>query len=154
MRSIFLLGIISLALLSCRKEEVLELSFEVTEIHKGMLYGVGDEGIPEQNILIENESDWNDLISDMNSVNEVSSSFYETDIDFTSYMVLAVFSPVYTSGGHGIEIVNVIENMYLGNIVATVEHQSPDSGGMVITVMTQPYHIVKISKRPVPVIFQ
>ena len=149
-----LITLIGLTFLSCKKDEAekLDLPSEVTEIYKGSLFGAGDEDIPMQNILIENESDWEDLMTKMNTVNDETSNFSETDIDFVNYMVLAVFTDVKSSGGYSIEINDVVENT--NSIEATVVNSSPDSGGMVLTVITQPYHIVKVPKRDKPVIFQ
>ncbi len=153
MKSLFIIISCSI-LIACNKDEVekIDLPFEVSEINKGTLYGAGDEDIPQQNILIENESDWVGLMDKMNSVNDETENFSETDIDFVNYMVLAVFTDVKSSGGYGIEMTDVIENT--NTIDVTLSHQSPGSGGMVLTVITQPYHIVKVPKRDKPVNFQ
>ncbi len=56
---------------------------ETTLIAKENLHGNGAEGISEQNLIISDQTTWNDLITQMNSVNNVSDNFTETDIDFS-----------------------------------------------------------------------
>ena len=118
-------------------------------ISKGNLYGSGAEGIEDQNLVITNENDWNELIAKMDSVNKVSDSFSETEIDFSKYSLIAVFDTVKGSGGHSLEI-DVKPNSE--NIEVHVSRKSPE--GMATTVMTQPYVIVKIAKSELPIVFK
>ena len=85
----------------------------------------------------------------MNAVNKVSDNFTETKIDFSKFTVIAVFDAVKTSGGHSIEL-DIKPNTE--NVVVEVSRKSPD--GMATSVMTQPYHIVKIPKTDLPIVFQ
>ncbi|TXD84796.1 hypothetical protein ESY86_03625 [Subsaximicrobium wynnwilliamsii] len=113
-----------------------EINF--TEIGKGALFGNGQEGISQSNLTISNTNEWQNLISQMNSVNNVSENFTETDINFNEFTVFAIFLEVK---GHGWEIgtENVIENE--NNIsVTTLENEAINS------VMTQPFSIIKIPK--------
>jgi hypothetical protein len=113
-----------------------EINF--TEIGKGALFGNGQEGISQSNLTISNTNEWQNLISQMNSVNNVSENFTETDINFNEFTVFAIFLEVK---GHGWEIgtENVIENE--NNIsVTTLENKAINS------VMTQPLSIIKIPK--------
>jgi hypothetical protein len=117
-------------------------------IGKGDLYGNGAENIPKQNIVIKNSIDWTDLINAMNTVNNVSYDFTEVDIDFNSYQIVAAFDNVKQNAGHSIDIVEIIEtensiNIRVVNLL---------TGGL-NSVITQPFHIVKIPKSPKPVVF-
>ncbi|MGX1025287.1 protease complex subunit PrcB family protein [Psychroflexus sp. MBR-150] len=113
-----------------------EINF--TEIGKGALFGNGQEGITESNLTITNASDWQSLISQMNSVNNVSDNFTETNIDFDVFLVVAIFLEVKGQGWE-IETENIIENE--NNItISTLETEYATS------VMTQPFCIVKIQK--------
>lgn len=63
-------------------------------------------------------------------------------------MVIIVIDAVYPNGGHSVDIMTVDENPQ--NIEIDVEKLLQ---GNVTTVVTQPYHIVKIPKIQKPVIF-
>lgn len=113
-----------------------EINF--TEIGKGALYGNGQEGISQSNLTISNSSEWLSLISQMNSVNNTSDNFTETNIDFNEFTVFAIFLEVKGSGWE-IEIENVIENE--NNIsISTLETEFETLG------ITQPFVIIKIPK--------
>lgn len=60
-------------------------------IGKGTLDGNGSENISQQNIVISTQTQFDNLISDMNTVNNVSDSFTQTTVDFNSFMLIAVF---------------------------------------------------------------
>lgn len=126
---------------SCSNDENSEFqSTEInfTEIGKGALFGSGQEGISQSKVTISNMSDWQNLISQMDSVNNVSENFTETDINFNEFIVFAIFLEVK---GNGWEIgtENVIENQ--NNItIITKETEFANS------LITQPFSIVKIHK--------
>jgi len=124
---------------NCNNDDNLESTeINFTEIGKGALFGNGQEGISQSNVTISNTNDWKNLISQMNSVNNVSKNFTETDINFNEFTVFAIFLEVK---GNGWEIgtENVIENQ--NNItIITKETQFATS------VITQPFSIVKIHK--------
>lgn len=124
-------------------------TMETTLIGKGNLTGNGAENIPRQRIVIYNRQDWTALINNMNAANNVTAGFTETNIDFNTFQVIAVFEEIKRNGGHSIDITNVVENE--SNIAVTVENLL--TGG-VTSVITQPYHIVKIPKSKKPVLFQ
>jgi hypothetical protein len=147
-----------IGLLTC---SVLLSSFRCTEsdsathvikpilIGQGDLYGNGSENIPKQNIVITDQSIWTDLINAMNTTNKVSDSFTEINIDFSNYQIIAVFDNIKQNGGHSIDITKIIEND--NNIIVTVENLQT---GNLSSVITQPYHIVKITKTTKDVLFQ
>ena len=118
-------------------------------IGQGVLYGNGQEGIIKQNLVIKTQTEWNNLLTAMNSVNNVSDSFTETDIDFSEYMVIAVFDEVKSNGGWSIDITDVTN--YADSIVVTVQNlkQGDDTD---ITI--QPYCIVRIPLSEKNVIFR
>lgn len=120
-----------------------------SEIAKGNLYGSGSEGIASQNLVIDNETDWKALMQQMDSVNKVSESFSETRIDFSEYIVVAVFDEVRGSGGYSLEL-KVDSNAK--NKVIHVISQAPQ--GNAASVMTQPYIIIKMPKTDLPILFQ
>ena len=87
-------------------------------------------------MVIKNTTDWQDLITQMNSYNNVSGSFSETDIDFDNYLIIAVFLEVKPNGWE-VEIIGITENEK-SLVISTKETE------FVSSVITQPYSIVKI----------
>ncbi len=78
------------------------------------------------------------LISKINSVNNVSDSFSETDIDFDNYLIIAVFLEVKGSGWE-VKITNITENE--NNLIVSTKETEFDN-----LVITQPFSIVKIRR--------
>ena len=146
-----LIILLAIFALSCNSEDYnLEMvDIESVLITKDNLFGNGGEGIIEQNLEITSQSMWNNLISQMNSVNNVSDNFSEIDIDFSQYKVIAIFDKIKNNGGHSLEL-NLTGNSE--NIIVNINYISPK--GNVLTVITQPYHIVKISNSNLPIIFE
>lgn len=112
-------------------------------------------GINQQNIIYNNESNWVALLNQIDDfyqtggINFTQLYFEETSIDFTNYTVIAVFDQVYGNGGHTIDITNITE--FETTIVVTVENLQT---GNTSSVVTQPYHIVKIPKATKPIVFE
>ena len=113
-----------------------EITF--TEIGKGALFGNGVENISQTSFLINNQTEWQNLMNQMDSVNNISDTFPETNIDFETYSIVAVFLEI-KSNGWEVVINTIIENE--DNI--TISTQETE---FVSTVITQPFHIVKIPK--------
>jgi hypothetical protein len=118
-------------------------------IAKGNLYGSGAEGLTAQNLVIDNQGDWNSIVNKMDSVNKVSDTFKETTIDFSKFNVIAVFDEVKGSGGHSLELTI---NSNSKNRIVNVSRLAPE--GSATTVMTQPFYIVKIAKSKLPIVFK
>ncbi len=117
-----------------------------TEIGKGALFGNGSEGIVESNMVIDNTTDWQNLMSQMNSVNNVTDEFSETNIDFNTYIVIAIFLEVKPNGWQ-VEISSIIENVS-SIVVSTVEAEG------INLAVTQPFYIVKIPVTNKPIEFE
>lgn len=122
----------------------------VNTISQNILYGSSEEGFTEENRVINDSVTWNAFKAQMNTVNEATLEFSEQNIDFSQWTVLASFDQVRPSGGFAIDYASVVENE--NNVIATVEQIGPGDG-MVTTVITQPYVVVKIPKTSKTVIF-
>ncbi|MBW7676458.1 protease complex subunit PrcB family protein [Chryseobacterium chendengshani] len=151
MKKYLLLFVCSIFLVinSCTDSDVnIETKTPVTvqQIGKGNLM---TNYVPQQNMVITTSTQWNTLLNTLDSVNNTSGSFTETNIDFNQFMVIAVFDEVFPNGGHSIDIITVDDNPQ--NIVVDLERLLT---GNLTTVVTQPYHIVKIPKSTKPVQFQ
>ncbi|EMY79859.1 hypothetical protein pgond44_14828 [Psychroflexus gondwanensis ACAM 44] len=150
MRTRILLFLLGMGLLiSCNNDDnadyqSTEINF--TEIGKGALFGNGQEGISQSNLTISNTTEWQNLLTQLNSVHNTTDNFIETDINFNEFTVFAIFLEVK---GQGWEIgtESVIENE--NNIsVTTVENEG------INLVMTQPFSIIKIQKTEKPIILE
>ena len=123
-----------------KKEEIV-----FSTISKGTLFGNGIEGILEEKFTIKNEKQWQVFLNKINSVNNVSSSFSEININFSNHNIICVFDTIRNTGGYAIEIERVFVEKKNLNIVYNKKEPGPME--MVTTIITQPYHIVKIEKR-------
>jgi len=139
--------------IGCNKNDD-ENSFEPQTIEP-VLIGKGDlltafsSNPLQQNIIITNKTEWDNFIVGMNNPNNLSNNFTEINIDFNNFQIIAVFDNVKQTGGFSIDITNVVENP--NNIVVTIKHLFTGGDN---TIITQPYHIVKIPKTSKPIVFQ
>lgn len=145
---VVLLTVLTIA--SCSSSEELETEkVSFTLISKGSIYGAGEEGIVEQNAVITDNETWTSLMSKMDAVNNISDSFAETDIDFTEFIIIAVFDEVKGNGGYEVllEVTTDSESVFVNRVDTIPE-------GNAITVVTQPYSIVKIKKTDLTIVFK
>ena len=151
MKKNVLIVLLSIFVLSCNSDDSNPgmVKVESTLIAKNNLFGNGDEGIIKQNLEITDQNTWDNLISQMNSVNNVSDNFSEIDIDFSQYKVIAIFDEIRGSGGYSLEL-NIKSNSE--NIIVNVTDVVPE--GSALAVITQPFHIVKILNSDLPIIFE
>jgi D-arabinose 5-phosphate isomerase GutQ len=84
----------------------------------------------------------------MNEVNNVSSSFTETNINFSNYDIVAVFRNPISNSGSSVDITNIVENQT--QRLVTVQYLTNGFNSNI----AQPFHIVKIPKSSKPLIFQ
>ena len=143
-RYLFLLIIISF--FGCEDDNLKEVP--TTLIARGNLGGAGEEGIIAQNLVIDNNEDWDALLQQVDAVNEESPNFSETSVDFDSFQVIAIFDEVRPSAGYSIDLSVTESNM---RRTATVTYTQPS--GIVLTVITQPYLIIKVPRSGSPIAF-
>ncbi len=117
-------------------------------IAKGDLSGIGTEAISNQYFSLTNQTEWENFISQIDVTNEVSLGFSEQNIDFSEYVVIAVIDQVRNTSGYSIdlEISTNYEKIFIGSNLS-----SPSPDGVVATVISQPFHIVKIAKTNLPI---
>ncbi|WP_426432163.1 protease complex subunit PrcB family protein [Winogradskyella sp. HB-48] len=147
-----LLGIVILLFaLNCKSTEnqAKMTNDDIVLIGKGNLYGSGAEGLKKQNLIITSSEEWKDLLDKINSVNKVSDSFAEKNVDFSKFTVIAVFDDVKNTGGHSL---NMLIQETKDKVIVEVLHKAPE--GIATSVMTQPYYIVKIPKSELPIVFK
>ena len=108
-----------------------------TQIAKGSLHGTGN--VQKQNTVITTALEWEALLAKMSTPNPMPSL---STIDFEQYQVIAVIDVVRPTGGWSVDITDIVE--YTDKIVVT--YSNLNTGGDAPTIITQPYHIVKIPK--------
>ena len=71
------------------------------------------------------------------------------EVDFTAYDVIATVDEWHPNGGHLIDIASItnIDDVIIVSVEATGE-------GDGTTLVTQPFHIVKIQKTTLPITFE
>lgn len=116
-----------------------------TSIGKAALFGGGQEGFDEVKttlLTIRSAEDWEKLKAQLNSVNTVTGAFKDEKLDFESEMVLACIDRLRGSGGHEVIIESIVETET--ELKIHVKHRAP--GDMAASVLTQPFHIVRVPK--------
>ncbi len=148
-----LLALLAQMLFSCGSEKELTGN-ETTEglkiipfttVGQGALFGGGQEGFNELEptlIALRSAEEWAAFKAQMNSVNTVTGGFRDQEIDFESEMLVACIDKVRGSGGHEVRIDAIEESA--ADIQVRVLQVSPVD--MAASVLTQPFHIVRIPK--------
>lgn len=119
-----------------------------TEIGKGYLSGNGAEGIEKSNLVIKTKTEWETLMQKMNTTTNITDNFTETDIDFNTYMIIAVFdSNRVLFSDTTIVKVNTYHNNNI-NIIYTIVVSDAT-----VSIPGQGFHIIKISISNKEVVF-
>ena len=104
--------------------------------------------IPQQNTIITNQTQWTSLVNQMNPF--IWDPLTTTTIDFTTDILIAIIDlDGRPHTGYKITINSITETE--NNIVVNVSTSNSLNG---YTILTQPYHIVKIPKQTKPFVFQ
>jgi hypothetical protein len=145
--AIFLLGIALVISSSAdsNKERTISLSFSTIE--KGFRSEIKERKL----VVIRTEKEWEEFW-------RLHKKPFLTEqqippVDFKHEMVIAVLSGEKRTGGYGIEITRVEENLEKGQLEVFFLETHPSPKSMVIQALTQPYHIVKLKKVDVPLVF-
>lgn len=119
MKKIIVIVVFAFLTIACNsEEELITENIEFTLISDGNLFGDGAEGISKQNLIIQDQDSWVTLINKMDIVNNVSDSFTETAIDFSEFMIIAVFEEVKSNGAYyvDLEILTDSESVFVNRI--------------------------------------
>jgi hypothetical protein len=117
-----------------------------TLIGKNHMYS--QTNIPQQNTIITNQTQWTNLLNQMNPL--IWDPFTTTTIDFTTdILIVVVDMDLRPNTSYAITINSIAENQ--NNIVVNVS----TSGSMFgYNAGIQPYHIVKIPIQSKPFVFR
>ncbi|MDR0436766.1 MAG: protease complex subunit PrcB family protein [Bacteroidales bacterium] len=129
-----ILLILVVILVSCKKEEKC-MSF--VTIAQGSLNVDVEEVSLQQGIVIKTQKEWEDLETIMDGM----VNFSETEIDFDKYQIIAVFDKVRYSGIWSIDVISITEH---SNKIVVKARAYSLSGSTSPTVISRPYHIVKM----------
>lgn len=140
-----LIVLLPLVTIGCSNDDNEAVNTPPQEIAQGWLSY--NEVFTNENIVITSSTQWEELLSEMEAVNEgITNTFTETDIDFNTYEILASFQ--VKNGTTTVDITAVTENE--SNITVTVKNLQQ---GLTQDV-AHPFHIVKIQKSNKPVVFE
>lgn len=149
MKQIITLFAILLLLAGCSNDDSNQSNITFSVIAQKDLSPSDQKPILETKVVIKDTPAWNAFTTQLNVVNEETKFFSETNIDFTKYQIIAVIDQKYLNGGHSIDITKITEN----NNSISVKVEKLHTGN-IATVITQPYHIVKIAKSSKKVVFK
>lgn len=117
-------------------------------IKTGDLFGAGEEQLENGIVMAANTEKMNSVIIQMNSVNEeIKEPLIPDTHFFDESMLLFVFDKVRGSGGHSLEIIDIIKTKEM--ILVNIKEKAPN--GPASTVMTQPYIVLSIEKSDLPI---
>jgi len=134
-RSLLLLVLISFV--STTLTSGMTISFSTLD--RGSSSGIEHDLTQSYHTLSEFESFWKDHTSHTHPPPPVP------PVNFESHMVVCVFTGTKSSGGYDIEITSV-ESVDVGKIVINYQTSDPPPGGMNMMMLTQPHHIIQVSK--------
>jgi hypothetical protein len=113
--------------------------------------GVGS-GIRERKfVVIKTEQEWAELWRAHASV--VIPPRERPSVDFNNEMVVAAFLGEQRSGGYGVEISRIEENIEKSELRVFWRETKPPTNTVTIQALTQPYQIVKCSKNTFTFVF-
>lgn len=151
MKKIFLIAILSMALINCssddnnnNNESFTPQNIDFTTVGQGVI-GANLMTVEQQNTVVTNQTDWSQILESILFEPEIS----ETGIDFNTFQVIVSIDEERGHTGHWLEITEIIENE--NNITVTIATGEGDSG---FESICRPYHIVKIPKSDKPVVFE
>ncbi|WP_372917557.1 protease complex subunit PrcB family protein [Salegentibacter sp.] len=136
----FLIILSFLIFTSCSEDDIPdgdEIQFESIAQH----YLSTGEELREQQLVIRDRESWEELLTQMESINDQAQYFSRKEFNFSEEILLVVLDKFRANGGHSIEIPKILESDTQVNAIV----KKPENGNPTTMVM-QPYHIVSIDK--------
>ncbi|MCL4416925.1 MAG: protease complex subunit PrcB family protein [Actinobacteria bacterium] len=136
--SIFLL----LFLFSCGKENRDKIALDT--ISKGKY----SQQAEKEYFVIKDTESFNQLLA---KISNGDSEITNKDVDFSKEMVVGVFLGEKPTGGYTVEISDVLkQDKYIEFLIKINE---PNPGEIVTEAITSPYHIIKLKKSDMEIVF-
>jgi len=131
-------------LVQIRIEKQQEVIKDFTNIDKGFFSGYTERA----SLVIKDRNAWAQTWG--THTKNIAPSPKLPEVDFSTYMIIAVSRGQFPTSGYSTEIARVAATE--GKLIVTVvERDNP--AGIVLDVLTQPYHIIKLEKSDLPVEF-
>jgi hypothetical protein len=108
-------------------------------------------GIRERKrVVVKTEREWEKL---KRSHQASGSRTQIPSVDFEQEMVAAVFAGEKRTGGYGIEITKIEEDAQDRRLTVFFRENRPPPNAMLTQALTQPFHVVKLKKTTLKVVF-
>ena len=78
-----------------------------TLIAEGNLYGNGNDGLVENNMVLKNQTEWKEVAAKLNKLNANIKEDQIKAVDFKKQMVIVLIDQQRTKGGYAIKISGV-----------------------------------------------
>ena len=121
--------------------------FPFITIDKGVSSGIRERKF----LVIKTEQEWTELWRAHAS--NVTPPRDRPSVAFNNEMGVAAFLGEQRSGGYGLQITRIEEDLEKRQVSVFLRETKPPAGSMVSQALTQPYHIVKLKKVELPVVF-
>jgi len=144
MKKIILIFSLVFSLMSCSNDDSKSSEVKFSTVVQGDHNGSGT--IAASKLVIKDAAAWIEL---RNKIQYLSAYYNEAEIDFTKEQLIVAIDKVQTTGGYSIDITKITENK--NNIMVTIEQLKTGGDN---TVITQPYHVVRMPKSGKEVVFK
>ena len=118
-----------------------------TTIDQGFQSGVRER----KSLVIESAEEWKNLLQNHRMPHDSVKS--GAPINFDREMVVAVFMGEKPSGGYGIAITGIAADYEKQQLRITIRERNPPPDVVSTQALTQPYHIIKLAKIDLPIVF-
>jgi len=116
-----------------------------TTVDQGFYSGISEP----RNVVIRSSEEWKRLWEEHTSIFSPPPPLPE--VDFSRDMVIGVFLGTRPTGGFSVEILSVRHEG--DQLVVEYAESSPGAGCIVLPVLTQPFHLIKVARSDDPVEF-
>jgi len=121
------------------------MTIPVVTIQKGNFSGIHE---PLQ-VTVRDQTEWEALWKRHTS--NQSPPLPVPVVDFGTEMVVGLFAGDKTTGGYEVEITGA--ELKGSNLYIFYLEKNPAPGGMTIQAVTQPFHLIKLARQDIPVVF-
>jgi len=121
------------------------MTIPLTTIQKGNFSGIRE---PLQ-VTVRTQDAWESLWKKHTSIQRPPSPLPE--VNFTTEMVVGIFAGEKTTGGYETEITRA--ELKDSTLYVYYVEKAPMAGGMTIQALTQPFHLAKLPRYELPIVF-
>jgi hypothetical protein len=138
-------AVVTLSSADSNKGKIISVSFST--IDKGFRSGIKERKL----VVIKTEKEWEEFwrLHKKTFLPEQQIP----PVDFNHEMIVAVLSGEKRTGGYGVEITRAEENIAKRQLEVFVLETHPSPKAVVIQALTQPYHVAKLKKVDISVVF-